>query len=92
MQRASADLQLTHSAALNVVFGIIVDTFGELRDEKFQIEDDMTSNCYICSIPSEEFEKAGTSFQDHTADQHNMWAYLFFMMHLRRKACIALPR
>jgi len=25
--------------ALNIVFGIIVDTFSELRDEKFQIED-----------------------------------------------------
>ena len=92
MQRASADLQLTHSAALNVVFGIIVDTFGELRDEKFQIEDDMASNCFICSIRSADFERFGKGFQTHIRQDHNMWAYRFFMMHLRRKACIALPR
>ena len=69
-----------------MVFGIIVDTFGELRDEKFQIEDDQASNCFICSLPSSEFEKAGTGFKNHTDNQHNMWAYLFFMMHIRRKA------
>lgn len=33
---------------LNVVFGIIVDTFSELRDERFEIEEHMESKCFIC--------------------------------------------
>lgn len=36
---------------LNVVFGIIVDTFSELRDEKFQIQAAMESECFIWSVP-----------------------------------------
>jgi len=36
---------------LNVIFGIIVDTFSELRDEKHRIEDDIQNYCFICSLP-----------------------------------------
>ena len=36
---------------LNVIFGIIVDTFSELRDEKRRIEDDIQNYCFICSLP-----------------------------------------
>jgi hypothetical protein len=34
--------------SLNVVFGIIVDTFSELRDERFKIEEHMQNQCFIC--------------------------------------------
>lgn len=46
--------------------GIIVDTFSELRDEKFEIEDDMSSRCFICSLPADEFDRTGTSRQPLT--------------------------
>jgi len=46
---------------LNIVFGIIVDTFSELRDEKFAIEDHMNNYCFICSMRSFDFQKAGPS-------------------------------
>jgi len=36
---------------LNIVFGIIVDTFSELRDEKSRIEEDNQTVCFICSLP-----------------------------------------
>lgn len=42
--------------ALNVIFGIIVDTFSELRDLKWLAEKDMRSNCFICSRDSYDFE------------------------------------
>jgi hypothetical protein len=35
---------------LNIIFGIIIDTFAELRDEKRQFEDDRTGTCTICSL------------------------------------------
>jgi inositol 1,4,5-triphosphate receptor type 1 len=34
---------------LNVVFGIIVDTFSELRDERYQIQEAMVGECFICA-------------------------------------------
>ena len=44
---------------LNVIFGIIVDTFSELRDLKWLAEKDMRSTCFICSRDSYDFESAG---------------------------------
>jgi hypothetical protein len=34
----------------NIIFGIIIDTFAGLRDEKAQMDDDMRNVCFICSI------------------------------------------
>jgi len=36
--------------------GIIIDTFGSLRDDKNQLEEDINEHCYICGISSYEFE------------------------------------
>lgn len=35
---------------LNIVSGIIIDTFGELRDLRSAIEKDMETKCFICGI------------------------------------------
>lgn len=71
--------------AMNVVFGIIVDTFSELRDEKFQIVESMTNECFICSRKRSEFEQEGTGFDAHINTEHNMWAYIHFLMYLTTK-------
>ena len=34
----------------NVTFGLVVDTFGALRDENYQYEKDRKNNCFICQI------------------------------------------
>ncbi len=34
----------------NIIFGIIIDTFASLRDQKAQMDDDMRNICFICSI------------------------------------------
>jgi len=67
---------------MNIIFGIIVDTFSELRDLKWQTEEDMNSKCFICSRSSYDFEHYGTGFDYHVKKEHNMWAYLFYFIHL----------
>eukprot|EP00039_Didymoeca_costata_P001936 m.56376 g.56376 ORF g.56376 m.56376 type:complete len:2661 (+) comp11036_c1_seq1:86-8068(+) len=70
---------------MNVVFGIIVDTFSELRDEKYAVEEAMKSECFICSIKAYEFEKNGTGFDNHIRKEHNIWNYIYFLLHLDEK-------
>lgn len=36
---------------LNVLFGIIIDTFAQLRDEKKVKDEDMMHVCFICNYP-----------------------------------------
>ncbi|KAI8350362.1 hypothetical protein BD560DRAFT_229371 [Blakeslea trispora] len=71
---------------LNAIFGIIFDTFGHLRDERSSIQQDMKDSCFICSIPAVEFQRhTKKGFEDHVKNDHNIWQYLFFLVHLRNK-------
>ena len=42
---------------LNVLFGIIIDTFAMLRDDKQQKELDIANVCFICNIERLSFDK-----------------------------------
>ncbi|KAI7903144.1 uncharacterized protein BX663DRAFT_507611 [Cokeromyces recurvatus] len=71
---------------LNAIFGIIFDTFGHLRDERSSIQQDMKNSCFICSIPAVEFQRhAKKGFEEHVKNDHNIWQYLFFLVHLKYK-------
>ena len=70
---------------LNIIFGIIIDTFAELRSEKQKIDDDIKTKCFICGIESSEFERHADGFDYHIKRDHNMWLYIYFIHHLRTK-------
>lgn len=35
---------------LNIIFGIIVDTFAELRESKNKMDEDKKTICFICGV------------------------------------------
>jgi len=70
---------------LNIVLGIILDTFGQLREEKNNIEEDMASKCFICSIEADRFQRDAVGFDNHTKYEHDTWQYLNFFIHLKSK-------
>lgn len=66
----------------NVVSGIIIMTFANLRDEKFKKDLDIHNRCFICGIEKDVFEKkAGgpEGFKDHIKREQNLWNYLYFI-------------
>ena len=69
---------------LNVVRGITVDTFSELREVKLERLRDTQETCFICGINKQIFDRDKNSkgFRVHIKVEHNMWNYLFFMIHL----------
>jgi len=70
----------------NSVFGIIMDTFAELRDVRSRVEADAMDRCFICGIHAYTFDRyVEGGFPHHIQDAHNVWQYLYFMHHLRRK-------
>ena len=38
--------------------------------------------CFICGINDTEFEKHGISFEEHKANEHDMWSYLSYIKYL----------
>jgi inositol 1,4,5-triphosphate receptor type 1 len=66
---------------LNIVFGIIIDTFSELREKKKARLEDTREKCFMCGIDKATFDRGGsTVFQNHIKEEHNMWAYLKFVV------------
>lgn len=71
--------------AMNLILGIIVDTFSELRTEEAERELEFSSKCFICSLPDHEFNGDG-GFQEHIETEHNMWNYLYLALQLSQQA------
>ena len=65
---------------LNLIFGVIIDTFADLRSEKQQKEEILRNTCFICGLDRSAFDNKTTSFEDHIRYEHNMWHYLYFMV------------
>jgi len=70
---------------LNIVFGLVIDTFSEMRAEADRRQDDMKSRCTICDLPAGQFDQVGLGFKAHVAWEHNLWSYYFFFAFLRHK-------
>lgn len=71
---------------LNIVFGIILDTFGELREKRDAIEEDQLGKCFICGLEQSAFDRVGSGgFENHHEFEHHMWDYLFYMHYVKLK-------
>eukprot|EP01017_Pseudomicrothorax_dubius_P023569 TRINITY_DN2514_c0_g2_i2.p1 TRINITY_DN2514_c0_g2~~TRINITY_DN2514_c0_g2_i2.p1 ORF type:complete len:193 (+),score=69.19 TRINITY_DN2514_c0_g2_i2:69-581(+) len=68
-----------------VILGIIVDSFGQLREEKNAMQDDMTNTCFICSLHRSEFARVSDGFEPHIERDHNPWNYVYFLYALEKK-------
>jgi hypothetical protein len=71
---------------LNLVFGIILDTFGQLREEREAIEKDQKGKCFICGQDRSDFDRVvNGGFEQHIEYEQNMWDYLYFMHYVKLK-------
>lgn len=68
---------------LNMINGIIVTTFSQLREESEKKLEDIENRCYICSIDKSEFEKRKISFERHIRNEHNVKDYINFILFLK---------
>jgi ryanodine receptor 2 len=70
---------------LAIIQGLIIDAFGELRDQLEQVKEDLESSCFICGIGKDYFDKIPHGFEIHVKNEHNFANYMFFLMHLINK-------
>lgn len=69
---------------LNLIFGMIIDAFGDLRDQKTSDEEDQKNTCFICGVERSEYEKIA-NFDDHCRDDHNIWNYVYYVTYVEEK-------
>ncbi|XP_054006484.1 inositol 1,4,5-trisphosphate receptor isoform X12 [Hylaeus anthracinus] len=70
---------------LNLIFGVIIDTFADLRSEKQQKELILKNTCFICGLNRSSFDNKTVSFEEHIKHEHNMWHYLYFIVLVKVK-------
>nr|BAN82187.1 hypothetical protein [Ovophis okinavensis] len=70
---------------LNLIFGVIIDTFADLRSEKQKKEEILKTTCFVCGLERDKFDNKTVSFEEHIKSEHNMWHYLYFIVLVRVK-------
>lgn len=70
---------------LNLIFGVIIDTFADLRSEKQQKDHVLKNTCFICGLNRSAFDNKTVSFEEHIKCEHNMWHYLYFVVLVKVK-------
>ena len=68
---------------IKIIFGIILESFTELRDLKNNIDRDLKYRCFICNIEKDECEKQNEDFFEHCNRVHNVWDYADYIIMLR---------
>ena len=68
---------------IDLVFGIILGTFSELREEERKHEIDRVNHCFICHETRASVEKKSEDFTTHREVRHNLWNYVVYMLSLK---------
>jgi inositol 1,4,5-triphosphate receptor type 1 len=48
---------------LNLIFGVIIDTFADLRSEKHNTEEIKKNTCFICGLERKDFDNKNVTFE-----------------------------
>ena len=70
---------------LNVIFSIIVGTFGQLLRLRNERNIDYRNVCFICGYTRIDFAKAGKNFDKHIKKDHDPWVYVNYMYYQKEK-------
>ena len=67
---------------LSIIFGIIIDTFAQLRNQRSSVLEDIHTRCYVCASERNEIELRGKGWAYHFMVEHSPLAYLAFLVYL----------
>ena len=70
---------------IDLVFGIIIGSFDELRHRNQKYNIDMENYCLICNSNRHLLEKMRINFDKHINKYHNCWDYVEYMISLKLK-------
>jgi len=70
---------------LNMVNGVIITPFGQIREENDEMMEDVKNRCFICSIDRSIFQQHLLTFEDHKKNSHNIMSYIEYLVYLSNK-------
>ena len=70
---------------INMINGIIITTFSQLREENEKLHNELDNKCYICGDSKDNFEERKADFSQHLLETHNYLNYIKFFCYLLNK-------
>ncbi|KAM3134788.1 hypothetical protein pb186bvf_013113 [Paramecium bursaria] len=69
-----------------IIFGVILDTFGELRDARQDLINEIQQKCFVCSLGRNDIDSKGAKGQYyHIYLEHNAYHMLFYIIYIQKK-------
>jgi len=68
---------------VNIINGIVVDTFQQEREDDNKHRDAVENKCFICDQKKTVFLLNGVSYNHHIKFEHNLFNYIHFLMKLK---------
>ena len=68
---------------MNIITGLMLDTFGAMRENEARRKDIRSSECFMCGLLRSEYTIG--SFEDHQHVEHDPWLYVHFVAYLLAK-------
>jgi hypothetical protein len=66
-----------------MINGVIISTFGALREEGEKKDEDVKDICFICSLSRVQFEKHKINYEYHRKYEHNFQNYIKYFIILK---------
>ena len=70
---------------LKLFFGIIINTFAELREIRQEQVRNLEETCFVCGKNKFEFQVKRISWAKHISEEHNSHAYMTFLIYIMIK-------
>jgi len=75
---------------VNIIVGLMVDTFSSIREEKQSRADILDSVCFVCGTMRQTYEDlslggSAPTFDQHLSDEHDPWIYVHYIAYLKKK-------
>lgn len=73
---------------VKIVYGTLIDTFGEIKTQLKEKLEDEKQRCFICGIKRETLDKRSSrkqGFFTHIKQDHYLWNYVFYRTYLELK-------
>lgn len=66
----------------NIIGGVIVDAFGDMRVQKQQLDEELNQKCFICGCRRQLTESRGQGWSHHFLNEHSIFSYLAFVIYV----------
>jgi hypothetical protein len=75
---------------VNIIVGLMVDTFSSIREEKQSRAESLDTICFVCGTLRRSYDDMNLapeapSFDLHISLEHDPWTYVYYLAYLKKK-------